>query len=100
MAVDANVLIFERIREEVRTGKTPIAALDAGYARALTTIIDANVTTLIAAVLLFQFGSGPVKGFAVTLAFGIASSMFTAITLTRLVVISWMRWRKPTALPI
>ena len=100
MAVDANVLIFERIREEVRTGKTPIAALDAGYARALTTIIDANVTTLIAAVLLFQFGSGPIKGFAVTLAFGIASSMFTAITLTRLVVISWMRWRRPTALPI
>ncbi|MEK9946249.1 MAG: protein translocase subunit SecD [Alphaproteobacteria bacterium] len=100
MAVDANVLIFERIREEVRTGKTPIAAIDAGYSRALTTIIDANVTTLIAAVLLFQFGSGPVKGFAVTLAFGIASSMFTAITLTRLIVITWMRWRRPTVLPI
>ncbi len=100
MAVDANVLIFERIREEVRTGKTPVAAIDAGYSRALTTIIDANVTTLIAAILLFQFGSGPVKGFAVTLAFGIASSMFTAITLTRLIVITWMRRRRPAALPI
>lgn len=100
MAVDANVLIFERIREEVRTGKTPIAAIDAGYSRALSTIVDANVTTLIAAILLFQFGSGPVKGFAVTLAFGIASSMFTAITLSRLIVITWMRARRPTKLPI
>ncbi|MDA0367210.1 MAG: protein translocase subunit SecD [Proteobacteria bacterium] len=100
MAVDANVLIFERIREEVRTGKTPIAAIDAGYSRALSTIVDANVTTLIAAIILFQFGSGPIKGFAVTLAFGIASSMFTAITLSRLIVISWMRWRRPATLPI
>ncbi len=100
MAVDANVLIFERIREETRAGKTPLAALDAGYSRALTTIIDSNLTTLIAAILLFQFGSGPVKGFAVTLAFGIASSMFTAIMLTRLIILTWMRRRKPAALPI
>lgn len=100
MAVDANVLIFERIKEELRLGKTPFAAVEAGYGRALTTIIDSNVTTLIAAVLLFQFGSGPVKGFAVTLAFGIVSSMFTAITLTRLILITWMRWRRPATLPL
>lgn len=101
MAVDANVLIFERIKEELRLGKSPLAAVEAGYGRALTTIIDSNVTTLIAAVLLFQFGSGPVKGFAVTLAFGIVSSMFTAITLTRLIMITWMRWRgTATALPL
>jgi protein-export membrane protein SecD len=100
MAVDANVLIFERIKEEVRLGRTPIAAIEAGYKRALTTIIDSNVTTLIAAILLFQFGSGPVKGFAVTLAFGIASSMFTAIMLTRLVIATWIRKRKTTELPL
>ena len=100
MAVDANVLIFERIREEVRNGKTPIAAIDNGYSRALGTIIDANVTTLIAAVLLFTLGSGPVKGFAVTLALGIASSMFTAITLTRLIIITWLRRKRPHALTI
>ena len=95
MAVDANVLIFERIKEEIRTGKTPIASIDAGFSRALTTIIDANVTTLIAAIILFSLGSGPVKGFAVTLALGIASSMFTAIILSRLIVVSWMRRSKP-----
>jgi preprotein translocase subunit SecD len=100
MAVDANVLVFERIREEVGVGKTPFAAVDAGYRRALTTIIDANVTTLIAAVLLFQFGSGPVKGFAVTLAVGIATSMFTAVMLTRLLIVLWLRRARPTALPI
>ena len=100
MAVDANVLIFERIREEVRSGRTPINAIDAGYGRALTTIIDANVTTLIAAVLLYIFGSGPVRGFAVTLAIGIVSSMFTAIMLTRLFVVTWLRRVRPAALPI
>ena len=100
MAVDANVLIFERIREEVRNGRTPINAIDAGYGRALTTIIDANVTTLIAAVLLYIFGSGPVRGFAVTLAIGIVSSMFTAIMLTRLFVVTWLRRVRPAALPI
>ena len=100
MAVDANVLIFERIKEEVRSGKTPIASIEAGFSRALTTIIDANVTTLIAAIILFSLGSGPVKGFAVTLALGIASSMFTAIILTRLVVVSWMRGSKPNKILI
>ncbi len=83
MAVDANVLIFERIREEMRLGKTPRAALDAGYGRATLTILDANITTLIAAVVLFQFGTGPVKGFAVTLSIGIVASLFTAIVVTR-----------------
>ena len=100
MAVDANVLIFERIKEEARLGKTPFAAVDAGYKRALTTIIDANVTTLIAAVLLLQFGSGPVKGFAWTLAIGVVTSMFTAVTLTRLLVALWLRRARPTQLPI
>ena len=85
MAVDANVLIFERIREELRLGKTPAAALDAGYSKATLTILDANITTLIAALVLFQFGTGPVRGFAVTLSVGIASSMFTAIYFTRLI---------------
>ena len=100
MAVDANVLIFERIREEARAGRTPIAAVDAGYSRALTTIWDANITTLIAAILLFAFGSGPVRGFAVTLAVGIVTSMFTAIMVTRLFVVTWLRRRRPSALPI
>ncbi len=85
MAVDANVLIFERIREELRLGKTARAAVEAGYAKAFWTIIDANVTTLIAAVVLFQFGTGPVKGFAVTLSVGIVASLFTAIFVSRVV---------------
>lgn len=85
MAVDANVIIFERVREEVRLGKTPRAAVDAGYAKATLTILDANVTTLIAALVLFQFGTGPVKGFAVTLSIGILASLFTAILVTRLI---------------
>ncbi|UCH75808.1 MAG: protein translocase subunit SecD [Rhodospirillales bacterium] len=100
MAVDANVLIFERIREEVRAGRSPLNAVDAGYKRALTTIIDANLTTLIAASLLFMFGSGPVKGFAVTLMIGIVTSMFTAIMVTRLMVATWLRQRRPAELPI
>jgi preprotein translocase subunit SecD len=86
MAVDANVLIFERIREELRNGRTPLAAVDAGFDRAFITIVDSNVTTLIAAVVLFQFGSGPVKGFAVTLTIGLLASMFTAITVTRAII--------------
>lgn len=83
MAVDANVLIFERIREELEKGKSVRASIDSGYARATVTIIDANVTTILAALVLFQFGSGPVKGFAITLFWGIAASMFTAIFMTR-----------------
>ena len=98
MAVDANVLIFERIREEVRLGRTPISSIDAGYRQAITTIIDANVTTLIAAILLYIFGSGPVRGFAVTLAVGIVTSMFTAIMVTRLMIITWLRKTKPKEL--
>jgi preprotein translocase subunit SecD len=86
MAVDANVLIFERIREEIRVGSTPQASIHAGYAKALSTIVDANITTLIAAVVLFSFGTGPIKGFAVTLFIGILTSMFTAIVGTRAVV--------------
>ena len=100
MAVDANVLIFERIKEEVRAGRTPISAIDAGYSRAITTIIDANLTTLIAALILFFFGSGPIKGFAVTLSIGIVTSMFTAIMLTRLLIVTWLRRRRPAALPV
>ena len=100
MAVDANVLIFERIREEMALGKTPFAAVDAGYKRAMTTIIDANVTTFIAAVILYVFGSGPVRGFAVTLAIGIVTSFFTAITVTRLIVSVWLTRTKPKLLPI
>jgi preprotein translocase subunit SecD len=86
MAVDANVLIFERIREELRIGNSPQRSIDAGYSKAFTTILDANVTTLIAAVLLFGFGTGPIKGFAITLSIGIATSMFTAIMGTRVIV--------------
>ncbi|MCW9034056.1 MAG: protein translocase subunit SecD [Rhodospirillales bacterium] len=100
MAVDANVLVFERIREELRAGRTPISAIDAGYKRAITTIIDANVTTLIAAVLLFEFGSGPIRGFAVTLAIGILSSLFTATMLTRLMVAGWLRNKRLQTLPL
>ena len=85
MAVDANVLIFERIREELAIGKTPRAAVDAGFNRAALTILDANITTLIAALVLFQFGTGPVKGFAVTLSLGVVSSVFTALVVSRLV---------------
>jgi len=85
MAVDANVIIFERIREELLLGRTARAAVDAGYKRATLTILDANVTTLIAAVVLFQFGTGPVKGFAVTLSLGVIASMFTALVLSRMI---------------
>jgi preprotein translocase subunit SecD len=85
MSVDSNVLIFERIREELRTGKTIRAAIDAGYDRALLTVIDSHVTTLITALFLFIFGSGPVKGFAVTLSVGILLSLFTAIFVTKII---------------
>jgi protein-export membrane protein SecD len=83
MAVDANVLIFERIREELKTEKSIIHAFDTGYTRAKITVLDANITTLIAAVILFAFGSGPVKGFAITLGIGIVTTLFTAYFLAR-----------------
>lgn len=91
MAVDANVLIFERIREELRAGKTAISAIESGYARALSTILDANITTFLAALILFMLGSGPVSGFAVTLSIGIFTSVFTAFILTRWLVAWWLR---------
>ncbi len=100
MAVDANVLIFERIREEVRLGRTARAALEAGYSKAFLTIIDANVTTLIAALVLFQFGTGPVKGFAVTLSVGIIASLFTAIFVSRLIFDFFLSRRKVDRLSI
>ncbi|MFV2093695.1 MAG: protein translocase subunit SecD, partial [Hyphomicrobiales bacterium] len=100
MAGDANVLIFERIREEVAAGKTTVSAIQTGYSRALTTILDANITTFIAAAILFMMGSGPVRGFAVTLAIGIVTSVFTAYTLTRLIISVWVRRRRPTSVPL
>jgi len=100
IAVDANVLINERIREEIRSGKSPFAAVDNGYSRALITIIDSNVTTLIAVLVLFWLGSGPVRGFAVTLTIGILTSMFTAVTVTRMMVAYWLRWARPKVVPI
>jgi preprotein translocase subunit SecD len=84
MAVDANVIIFERIREELRTGRTPRAAISAGFQKALWTILDANITTLITALVLFEYGTGPIKGFAVTLSVGILTSVFSALVVTRL----------------
>ena len=100
MAVDANVLIFERIREEINIGKTPRAAVDAGYDKATLTILDANVTTLIAALVLFQFGTGPVKGFAVTLSLGVLASLFTALILTRVIFDYFLMKRKVKQLSI
>lgn len=91
MAVDANVLIFERIREELRAGKTAISAIESGYSRALSTILDANITTFLAAIILFWLGSGPVSGFAVTLSIGIITSVFTAFVLTRWLIAWWLR---------
>jgi protein-export membrane protein SecD len=100
MAVDANVLIFERIREEARHGRTPMNAAEAGFKQAFRTIFDSNITTLAAAALLFFFGTGPVRGFAVTLSVGILTSVFTAVMLTRLMVALWFRRKRPQALPI
>ncbi len=100
MAVDANVLIFERIKEELKNGRSPMAAIDAGFSRAMGTIIDSNLTTLIAAMILFSFGTGPIKGFSVTLAIGIMTSFFSAIMVTRLLVITWLHKNRPTSLKI
>jgi SecD/SecF fusion protein len=99
MAVDSNVLIFERIREERAGGRSVIQAIDTGFQRALATIVDANLTTLIAAVILFYLGSGPIRGFAVTLAIGIVTTVFTAFVLTRWMVAFWVRRNKPKELP-
>ena len=95
MAVDANVIIFERIREEYDSGKTPFSAVEAGYNRALRTILDANITTLIASLILIFLGTGPVKGFAVTLSIGVITSFFTAFLITRVIIANWLLKRKP-----
>ena len=100
MAVDANVLIFERIREELRNGKTVRAAIDAGYAQATRAIVDANVTTFIAAFVLYYFGTGPIKGFAVTLSVGILTSMFSALVFTRTIYDLWLGNRQPKGISI
>jgi preprotein translocase subunit SecD len=100
IAVDSNVLIYERIREEVRAGRSAINAIDAGFSRALATILDSNITTFIAAAVLFYIGTGPVRGFAVTLGIGIITTVFTAFTVTRLIVATWVRWRRPQRVPI
>lgn len=100
IAVDSNVLIYERIREELRSGRTAISAIDAGFRRALSTILDSNITTFIAAAVLFYIGTGPVRGFAVTLGVGIITTVFTAFTLTRLIVAGWVRWKRPQTVPI
>ena len=100
IAVDSNVLIYERIREEIRGGRTAISAIDAGFKRALSTILDSNITTFIAAAVLFYVGTGPVRGFAVTLGIGIVTTVFTAFTLTRLIVAGWVRWKRPQRVPI
>ena len=100
IAVDSNVLIYERIREEIRGGRNAISAIDAGFKRALSTILDSNITTFIAAAVLFFIGTGPVRGFAVTLGIGIITTVFTAFTLTRLIVASWVRWKRPQSVPI
>lgn len=99
MAVDSNVLVYERIREEAKSGRSLVQAIETGFNKAFATIVDANLTTLIAAAVLFFLGSGPVKGFAVTLAIGIITTVFTAFTMTRWLVAVWYRWRRPKHLP-
>ncbi len=100
MAVDANVLIFERIREELKTAKGPSRAIELGYEKALSAILDANITTFITAVILFAMGSGPVRGFAITLGLGILTSVFTAIFVTRLLLIMWFERRRPKTIEV
>ncbi len=100
MAVDANVLVFERIREELKTAKGPARAIDIGYEKAMSAIVDANVTTLITAAALFFFGAGPVRGFAVVLGVGIITSVFSAIFVTRLLIAVWFGWRRPKTIEL
>ncbi len=100
MAVDSNVLIYERIREEHKLGRSIISALDAGFQRAFSTIIDAQSTTMVVAIILYFMGSGPVRGFAVTLGLGIVTTIVTAVTMTRMMIALWYAWKRPTKLPI
>jgi protein-export membrane protein SecD len=99
MAVDANILIYERIREELRSGRSMLSSLDAGFKRAFGTILDGHLTTLVAGLLLYWLGSGPVKGFAVTLSLGVIISLFSAILVTRLQIVQWLQFRRPKAIP-
>jgi preprotein translocase subunit SecD len=100
MAVDANVLIFERMREELRAGKGPARAIEQGFDRALSAIIDSNLTGLLVALIMFALGSGPVRGFAVTTGLGILTSMFTAVYVTRLIIVTWLAWRRPKTIVV
>jgi protein-export membrane protein SecD len=100
MAVDSNVLVFERIREEWRGGRSPVSAIETGFRAALATIVDANLTTFIAVAVLFGLGSGPVRGFAVTLGLGIITTVFTAFTLSRLIIAYWLSWSRPKTVPL
>jgi preprotein translocase subunit SecD len=100
MAVDGNVLIFERIREELRLDKNPSRAIELGYERASSAIVDANVTALISAIIMFIVGSGPVKGFAITLGIGIITSQFTAVYVSRLIIGAWIGWRRPKTITV
>jgi len=100
MAVDANILINERIREETKNGRTPLSAMETGFRRAYSTIIDSNMTTLLAHVMLFVFGTGPVRGFAVTITVGIVTTLFTAVLVARLIMVRWYVARRPAALPV
>ena len=100
MAVDANVLVFERIREELKTAKGPARAIDLGYEKALSAIVDANITTFMTALILYVMGSGPVRGFAITLGLGILTSVFTAIFVTRLIIVIWFERRRPKTIEV
>jgi len=100
VAVDANVLIYERVRDEAHAGRTPLAALEHGYQRALVSIIDANITSAISALIMMSFGSGPIRGFAITLLTGVVTSVFTAVVITQLLIGFWYRATKPKTLPI
>jgi SecD/SecF fusion protein len=100
MAVDSNVLIYERIREEAKLGRSIVSALDAGFKRAFATIVDSNATMMVAAIILYYFGSGPVRGFAVSLGLGILTTIITAVTMTRMMISLWYRWARPKRLPI
>jgi len=100
MAVDANVLIYERIREELRAGASPRRAVEVGFERAFSAIMDSNLTGFLTALIMFWLGSGPVRGFAVTLGLGIVTSMFTAVYVTRLIVELWLDWKKPKTIVV
>ncbi|MCB1405078.1 MAG: MMPL family transporter, partial [Rhodobacteraceae bacterium] len=100
MAVDANVLVFERIREELRTARGPARAIELGYEKAMSAILDANITTFITAAILFALGSGPVRGFSITLGLGIITSVFSALFITRLLIVWWFERRRPKTLSL